>query len=151
MRIRLFAGAALAVMMAGPALAQPAWADGDWTGFYVGADVGAAFTTDRVRETFSSFTPPQTGHADLSAVEPIGGGIVGYNWEFPNHVVLGFEGDIEGSGVHRTSHCLIQDSGAGNFNPGACFPQSYQIATTPAGRLRPAADLAMRWVRRCFT
>src|SRR5438105_15529588 len=114
MKMRLFAGAAaFSVLIAGPALAQPDMTSGDWSGPYVGVDVGAAFTKDRVTETFSSFTPPQTGHAYLSAVDPVGGGIVGYNFEFPNNIVLGFEGDIEGSGVHRTSHCLVEDGGSG--------------------------------------
>ena len=124
MKIHLFAGAALAMALAAPALAQPAAPDTDWTGPYVGADLGAVFSHDHVDE-LSSFTPPMTGTANLSATEPIGGGLVGYNWEFHNHLVLGLEADIEGSGVHRISHCLVEDANAGNANPGSCFPGSY--------------------------
>ncbi len=109
MKMHLFAGAALAMALATPALAQPA-SDTDWSGPYVGADLGAVFSHDHVDETTVVFNPPQTGTVNMNATEPVGGGLVGYNWEFPNHIVLGAEGDIEGSGVHRTSHCLVEDA-----------------------------------------
>lgn len=126
MKIHLFAGAALALAFAAPAFAQPAPTDVDWNGPYVGVDLGAAFSHDHVGESTTVFTPPATGNQTVSAVEPIGGGLVGYNWEFAHHVVLGVEGDFEGSGVHRTSHCLVEDGGAaGNAAPGSCFPGSY--------------------------
>ena len=58
-----------------------------------------------------------TGTENLSPTSPIGGGLVGYNWQFSHHIVLGFEGDFEGSGVHRISHCLVEDGNIpGNAN-----------------------------------
>src|SRR5271157_3262374 len=99
MKIQLFAGAALAVAFAAPAFAQPA-SDTDWSGPYVGADIGAGFNRNHVGESTIVFTPPQTGSQVATATEPIGGGLAGYNWEFPRHLVLGIEGDIEGSGAH---------------------------------------------------
>ena len=93
MRMRLFAGAALAAVISGPALAQPMWAPptwepGMWTGPYVGADIGAAWSQNNVHESTVVFTPTMTGSKINNAVEPIGGGILGYNWEFPNHLLL---------------------------------------------------------------
>ena len=86
MKIQLFAGAALALAFAAPAFAQPA-SDTDWTGPYVGVDLGATFSHDHLDESTRVFVPPQTGTSNLSAVEPTGGGLVGYNWEFPQHIV----------------------------------------------------------------
>ncbi|HLY54599.1 MAG TPA: outer membrane beta-barrel protein, partial [Stellaceae bacterium] len=126
MKIHLFAGAALALAFSAPAaFAQPN--DVDWTGPYVGVDLGAAFTHDHIDELAPAVPiPPRgIGTENLSPVEPIGGGLVGYNWQFHEHFVLGFEGDFEGSGVHRTSHCLVQANVAFNPAPGACFPGSY--------------------------
>ena len=60
MKIHLFAGAALAVAFAAPAFAQPA-SDTDWSGPYVGADLGAAFSRDHVGESTIVFSPPMTG------------------------------------------------------------------------------------------
>src|ERR1700723_3763003 len=116
MKIQLFAGAALALAFSAPAFAQPA-SDTDWTGPYVGVDLGAAFTVDHVDELAPNVpVPPRgIGTENLAPVEPIGGGLIGYNWQFHEHLVLGFEGDFEGSGVHRTSHCLVEADVS--FNP----------------------------------
>ena len=48
MKIQLFAGAALALAFAAPAFAQPS--DIDWSGPYVGLDVGASFARDHLDE-----------------------------------------------------------------------------------------------------
>src|SRR3984957_8328346 len=122
MKMQLFAGAALALAFSAPAFAQPS--DTDWTGPYVGVDLGAGFTNNHVDELAPNVpVPPRgTGTENLAPVDPIGGGLVGYNWQFSNHLVLGLEGDFEGSGVHRTSHCLVEDNNAFNPAPGNCFP-----------------------------
>jgi outer membrane immunogenic protein len=61
-----------------------------WTGFYVGIEGGADFLN-------TGFTPT-TGAARLSNNRTAGlvGGVVGYNYEFPNRFVLGLEGDAGG-------------------------------------------------------
>jgi outer membrane immunogenic protein len=80
----------------------------NWTGFYVGGNIGASFgraKTDynvapvTVTTTGPTFTIP--GFAGSAITEPsgfIGGGQIGYNWQFSPILVAGIEADIQGSG-----------------------------------------------------
>jgi outer membrane immunogenic protein len=59
-----------------------------WTGFYIGGNLGAAWAQRTVTDAFgNNFTRSSDGRF-------IGGGQLGYNWQFTNFV-LGFEGDID--------------------------------------------------------
>lgn len=60
-----------------------------WTGFYLGGNIGGAWTSTFVRE---SFFGAEWGRS--SSARFIGGGQLGYNWQF-NQFVLGIEGDID--------------------------------------------------------
>jgi outer membrane immunogenic protein len=70
-----------------------------WTGFYVGAQVGAAWMRDKA----SAFDPAGVfvSQGTLTDTGFIGGGHVGYNYQIGS-IVLGIEGDIEGSTVSKT-------------------------------------------------
>jgi outer membrane immunogenic protein len=61
-----------------------------WTGFYVGGNVGYAWSNSSV----TSFT------SNLEGVT--GGGQLGYNWQTGN-LLLGIEGDFQGSGQYDSS------------------------------------------------
>lgn len=61
----------------------------DWTGFYVGAQVGYAWGS---LDTDAAFLPDP----DTDGV--VGGAHIGYNAQF-NQIVVGLEGDIEASGM----------------------------------------------------
>ncbi len=98
-----------------------------WAGFYAGAQIGAAWTRDRLTET-TSLVPPVTGSATENATSFIGGGHAGYNWQMGDFV-FGPEADIEGTTLKTTDTCLIQDAGAGNATPGACFPGVQDFST----------------------
>jgi outer membrane immunogenic protein len=67
-----------------PPPAAPVWS---WTGFYIGAHLGGAWSDDSA--TFTGFG---AGGSDASGF--IGGGQIGYNWQFNPNWVLGIEGDI---------------------------------------------------------
>jgi outer membrane immunogenic protein len=93
--------------------AEPAW---NWSGFYLGADVGGvAQTTASGRSDFfqsdgeeGGGTPvnnPQSQTPSSSAV--IGGVHAGYNWQI-SHLVLGVEGDWQWTGA-RSSFCRETD------------------------------------------
>jgi outer membrane immunogenic protein len=59
-----------------------------WTGFYIGGNLGAAWAQRTVTDAFgNNFTRSSDGRF-------IGGGQLGYNWQFTNFV-LGVEGDID--------------------------------------------------------
>jgi outer membrane immunogenic protein len=90
-----------------------------WTGFYVGGNVGGSWGNARTDvagsgtsislPTVAPFTNPPTTFADsptqrLNGV--IGGGQLGYNYQFSPRWVLGFEADIQGSG-ERGSNTFI--------------------------------------------
>ena len=70
-----------------PPIAAPIFT---WTGFYLGGNIGAAWTTNRVWE--DRFGVEWSRNSDARF---IGGGQLGYNWQF-NNFVLGIEGDIDG-------------------------------------------------------
>jgi outer membrane immunogenic protein len=92
----MFVGAASAADMQRPApvykapILTPARVY-DWTGFYVGGNIGYGWgRQDAALTGFGSL-----GSANVDGI--IGGGQVGYNWQL-NQLVLGLEADIQGSG-----------------------------------------------------
>ena len=71
----------------------------DWTGFYIGAQVGYAWQDESV-----TLTPNGGAAYNTTDVDPEGflGGInAGYNWQTSN-LVFGIEGDIELKDVEET-------------------------------------------------
>src|SRR5215813_8378113 len=76
-----------------PLKAPPAVAAYDWTGVYVGANLGYSVGRDP-----SLLTSGLIGTTELFALQPagvIGGGQVGYNWQ-AGRWVLGVEADLQG-------------------------------------------------------
>jgi outer membrane immunogenic protein len=72
-----------------------------WTGFYLGANLG--FGGDRFVYPFSAAAVAGgaafAGSVSITSSGVIGGGQVGYNWEFPNNFLLGFETDFDGAAI----------------------------------------------------
>jgi outer membrane immunogenic protein len=80
-----------------PTPAPPVWS---WTGFYVGGNVGYSWGSSPANATFVNSTSGAVLFTGDTTVHPdgvIGGGQIGYNWQFGNWVP-GFEADIQGSG-----------------------------------------------------
>jgi outer membrane immunogenic protein len=102
----------------------------NWTGFYVGANIGGAWSN-------GSVTDLVTG-ANLSTNSSgfIGGGQVGFNYQF-NTFVLGAEWDIDGTSISTTSNVVA--TGFGNLQASA----STDWISTLAGRVGFAFD---RWM-----
>jgi outer membrane immunogenic protein len=98
----LLAGSALAADL--PVKARPAPIAPipvfSWTGFYIGANVGGAWSNSTLTEsvTGANFSTNNSGF--------IGGGQFGYNWQFNNNWVLGIEGDIDGTTINKTSNAV---------------------------------------------
>ena len=96
------AGAADLAVAPGPTYVAPVVPVFTWTGLYVGANAGAAwgdygydvFFPDPA--LFGSFS---SGHSGGTF---IGGGQIGYNWQF-NQFVFGLEGDIDGKSLKVTN------------------------------------------------
>jgi outer membrane immunogenic protein len=77
----------------------------NWTGWYVGGNIGASFghvktdfNADPVTVTGPSITIPGFSQSDtLYPSGFIGGGQIGYNWQFSPIWVAGLEADIQGA------------------------------------------------------
>lgn len=112
MRSVVFATAALgALMLAAPALAQPA-SGPDWTGFYIGLNAGGSWGDGHVHTHvdpatntyFSAGNIPAVNAAGTHGFNPsgfTGGGQLGYNWQ-SGALVLGLETDFEALDLSQT-------------------------------------------------
>jgi outer membrane immunogenic protein len=103
-----------------------------WTGFYIGANVGGAWTPNSGGSDFGPLFPPfivlppavaiptvipgqlATLGGDGRRSGVIGGGQVGYNWQV-NQFVLGVEADAVGTGLHGSSASASRTIGAPIF------------------------------------
>ncbi|HLZ05160.1 MAG TPA: outer membrane protein [Bradyrhizobium sp.] len=72
----------------------------DWSGFYIGVNVGGSWGHGRSTSTALDGTFVSSGSRDDSAV--IGGGQVGYNVMVAPHVLLGVEADVDASSARST-------------------------------------------------
>lgn len=84
--------------------AAPAGVPYDWTGFYIGGNIGYGLGRANATETVSGrgfitgFFPVSFPHADtLSLDGVIGGGQIGYNWQASPNWVFGLEADWQGA------------------------------------------------------
>ena len=67
----------------------------NWSGFYIGADIGAAFASGEVTDSLFGLS------SGISRTGVIGGGVVGFDYQLSNFVI-GLEGDFEGSSLNVT-------------------------------------------------
>ena len=78
----------------------PSWS---WTGFYVGAHLGAGSASTQ----FSDPRGPAIYGGTVRSPSFLGGGQAGYNWQIPNSkFVLGIEGDVSGYFSDGSATCL---------------------------------------------
>jgi outer membrane immunogenic protein len=78
--------------------APPPLAASSWTGFYAGANFGAATTSEEATTPFGAASPDPAG--------AIGGGQIGYNFQLAPAWLLGIEGDIDGTSVKGTTSVI---------------------------------------------
>jgi outer membrane immunogenic protein len=101
-----------------------------WTGFYVGANIGGAFTRDSVTDnlTGASLSTDNSGF--------IGGGQVGFNYQVDSWV-FGVEWDIDGTTLNKTGPGVV--TGIGTLQAST----NTDWVSTLTGRIGYAAD---RWL-----
>jgi len=91
----------------------------NWTGFYVGAQVGgAAFdpscSTTSVNGSFGPCGPFFSGkgatehNSSLSSTAFIGGAKIGYDWQFWSHAVVGVVGDFDWTNLNGTQQTILK-------------------------------------------
>jgi len=87
----------------------PIWT---WTGFYIGAHVGAGWGTTESTLTGAFFTPPPTPFvfsfpfSQNSRSGFLGGAQAGYNWQ-SGWAVFGVQADIAGTDIKGTTPCVV--------------------------------------------
>jgi len=112
-------GSAHAADMGPPMLAKappppPAWFN--WTGFYIGGNFGGGWAHQDATLSGTEaggFTFSGTGTSNASGI--LGGGQVGFNWQFDPHWVLGVEADGDWANI------LGSHSGCSTFTTPAVF------------------------------
>jgi len=113
-----------------------------WTGFYVGAQVGAGWTKDKVSD-FAANNGALLGTGNLDKSGIVGGLHAGYNMQ-TGSIVYGLEADLELSGLSKTSGALF----AGNALVGGVYSFSQKIdwQGSVRGRLGYASGPALFYV-----
>ena len=113
-----------------------------WTGFYVGAQVGAGWTSNKVTDSIGA-TVVGTGSLNTNGV--VGGLHAGYNLQ-SGAFVYGIEADLELAGLNKSSNALFAVPG------GALFAGVYGLSSktdwqgSVRGRLGYAAGPALFYV-----
>jgi outer membrane immunogenic protein len=82
----------------------------NWSGFYVGGQAGVAFNRDS--GAFSSDSTSFNGNNDDSETGFIGGGHVGYDYQFSNNFVLGAVADLNYIDAEARSGFDIENGGS---------------------------------------
>jgi outer membrane immunogenic protein len=132
-----------------PVKAPPAPISYSWTGFYVGGNLGGGWdhsdwTGTNSGTAVGAVTAPviQTFAFGENGSGALGGGQVGFNYQFPSNVVAGIEADIDGAGIRGSANACSTNVGsgfvgAGTGNFGNCFSTTTRLNDfgTVRGRL----------------
>lgn len=97
----------------------------DWTGFYVGGNLGYSWADWDSTNVGGNFTFPGTSTAFSNMATPnvqgpFGGVQAGYNWQFNPHWVAGIEGDFEWSGEKASDPGNLSISFPSGITTGVC-------------------------------
>src|SRR5260370_24609572 len=110
----------------------------NWTGFYIGGNVGVGVAT----ATMDSTSPASFNECctlDLNAVGFTGGFQAGYNWQFAPNWVVGVEGDV---GILDTKRTICDFNDCPQNNPTSRFfaTEKGDFFATIRGRFGIAGD-----------
>ena len=124
----------------GPAI--PAPAPYNWTGFYLGGNLGTAFTETRWLtnsvDTFGFPVPPDETRPGAAGI--LGGGQIGYNIQTPGNWVFGLEFDAEATNQHGSAACPNSVGGGFYFT---CTNRHIEPLVSLNGRIGKAWN---RWL-----
>lgn len=123
----------------------------NWTGFYVGANIGEGWSSNWGGTADPLPSPAVVGISPLSfsnkASGIIGGGQIGYNWQFTRNWLVGLETDFQGAhlraGDSTISPLLASPSTGFVSNSGAVMSSRVDWFGTVRGRLGLTFD---RWL-----
>ncbi|MFG1429023.1 outer membrane protein [Roseixanthobacter glucoisosaccharinicivorans] len=107
-----------------------------WTGFYLGGNVGWGWASNSFNVS-PFYGAPYTNYSGGDANGFLGGGQIGYNYQFANNIVLGVEADAQWGSISNSSLILSGPFIGANVEP--------EIKTF--GTIRARAGYAMdRWL-----
>jgi len=118
-----------------------------WTGFYVGAQIGGASFdpscgTNQGGDEFISppctFVEGEGSHSSLSSASVIGGGRIGYDWQW-DKVVLGVVGQFDWTHLDGTSRTILPSDGPTGTSVGTAN-ESIDWLASVRGRIGWAFD-----------
>src|SRR3977135_3776218 len=72
----------------------------NWNGFYIGAHLGGAWASRDFNQTIAGAALVEAGTNKPSGI--MGGGQIGYNWQFAPNWLLGVEADVSGADLKDT-------------------------------------------------
>ncbi|HZR76010.1 outer membrane protein [Bradyrhizobium sp.] len=117
-----------------PAYVEPIY---DWTGFYIGGNVGYSWGRSSDATTVTSPAGAvlfsATDRTDLNGI--VGGGQIGYNWQMQNWV-FGLEADIQGTDEKGTHDYLCATT---------CIPSRFGALPIPAVSVSEALSQKIDW------
>jgi outer membrane immunogenic protein len=111
-----FAASAADLPVKAPIYKAPVAAIYNWTGFYVGGNVGYGWGQGDVTYSDPTFglLPASISGSNINGA--IGGLQAGYNWQFDNRWVAGFEADFQWSGQKASTNFFSSDTEGGNIS-----------------------------------
>jgi outer membrane protein OmpA-like peptidoglycan-associated protein len=144
--VKTSAGLAILALSAVPAAAQmlPAATGIDWGGPYIGGSVGGGWGQApgkiNLAPTTAGAVPGSAAVAGgtqhlygSTDATPTGGIQGGYNWQLPNNIVLGIEGDFRGGGLSTTT--TANGAAPAGIAPGSTFQASSDWNASLRGRV----------------
>ncbi len=97
----------------------------NWTGFYAGVNVGFGGNNFKYPFDATDGVTTVSGEAEVHSSGFLGGGQIGYNWQFAPTWVAGLEADFQGAGIDGTA--------------------SLNLAAIPGGALSASAGSKLNW------
>lgn len=118
-----------------------------WTGFYIGGHVGGGWTSSDAAAISTPLIGLDPASLDQKGSGVIGGGQIGYNWQFAPNWVIGIEGDISGTGIRKSTTSPVTVGGA-ILGPGInnLAERNVDWLATVRGRFGYAADRFLVYV-----
>jgi outer membrane immunogenic protein len=111
-----------------------------WTGLYVGGQIGYAWGQDPITWLgTANDLDPAAGALTQNTQGVIGGGHIGYNFQYNQWAVFGVEGSVDGTSLHKTAVVPLIDLPADTFGS-ATFNSSAGVQGSIRGRIGIAWD-----------
>jgi outer membrane immunogenic protein len=107
----------------------------NWTGFYVGGNVGAGAATATLDDAFGAAIGTIGGRASF-----VGGGQIGYNWQFSPNFVFGVDWFFDGISENSGGSGLFLSPVTGDLISASAKADWVTTATVRLGVTGPTAD-----------